>query len=357
MRKDTEKALKEVLGEHFASHGSRLDLMSKLILTLIIYSTVNLSRLSLGLNHNVKPSSNFKRLQRFFRQYRFDKGALVRFGWRVGDQGQWVALAMDRTNWKFGKRNINILLLGISYRGVCIPLIWKMLDKRGNSNEQERIELVRELLGYLDKSQKDKIRFLLLDREFCGAEWFEFLKKQQIGILIRLRKNTKVRKFGYEKEVAVSRLFSSTNFKVLNKPRILFGHRMFLSGQKLEASGDYLILASDQKVQPTKLLYAERWAIETLFGNLKTRGFNFEQTHITNIERLSTLVFVLSIAFIWAFQTGILLTEKGILIRKIKTNNRTIALKSIFRHGFDFLTAKITGNASIYEQIKLLSCT
>lgn len=41
---------------------------------------------------------------------------------------------MDRTNWKFGEANINILMLGITYKGIAYPLLFSMLDKRGNSN-------------------------------------------------------------------------------------------------------------------------------------------------------------------------------------------------------------------------------
>ncbi|MDM1398921.1 hypothetical protein HX049_17415 [Myroides odoratimimus] len=41
-------------------------------------------------------------------------------------------LVMDHTNWKFGKQDINILMLGISYKNMCFPILFKMLDKRGN---------------------------------------------------------------------------------------------------------------------------------------------------------------------------------------------------------------------------------
>lgn len=41
---------------------------------------------------------------------------------------------MDRTNWKFDEANINILMLGITYKGIAYPLLFSMLDKRGNSN-------------------------------------------------------------------------------------------------------------------------------------------------------------------------------------------------------------------------------
>lgn len=39
-------------------------------------------------------------------------------------------LSQDRTNWKFGDKNINILMLGVSYKNVAFPLMFKMLDKR-----------------------------------------------------------------------------------------------------------------------------------------------------------------------------------------------------------------------------------
>lgn len=39
-----------------------------------------------------------------------------------------LALVMDRTNWKFGQRNINIHMLGVSYKSVAVPLMFKMLD-------------------------------------------------------------------------------------------------------------------------------------------------------------------------------------------------------------------------------------
>ncbi|BDD05597.1 hypothetical protein HNQ88_001507 [Aureibacter tunicatorum] len=52
-------------------------------------------------------------------------------------------LSLDRTNWKFGSLNINILFLAVIYEGVSIPILWVMLgDKRGNSNELERINLI-----------------------------------------------------------------------------------------------------------------------------------------------------------------------------------------------------------------------
>jgi len=52
------------------------------------------------------------------------------------------------------------------------------------------------------------------------------------------------------------------------------------------------------------MTYKKRWSIETLFGNLKSRGFNLEQTHVTDHERLEKMVNILAIAVVWALKVG-----------------------------------------------------
>ncbi len=53
----------------------------------------------------------------------------------------WV-LSTDRTEWSFGATRFNILMLGIVHNGVPYPLVWEMLDKKGNSNSSERMDLM-----------------------------------------------------------------------------------------------------------------------------------------------------------------------------------------------------------------------
>ena len=50
--------------------------------------------------------------------------------------------------------------------------------------------------------------------------------------------------------------------------------------------------------------YKKRWHIEELFGCLKSRGFNLEQTHLTDPKKLSTLLALLTLAFLWSVKTG-----------------------------------------------------
>jgi hypothetical protein len=54
---------------------------------------------------------------------------------------------MDRTNWQWGKFDINILTLAVVFKGIVIPLYWELLDKRGNSDTQERIDIIQKFIN------------------------------------------------------------------------------------------------------------------------------------------------------------------------------------------------------------------
>ncbi|GAQ13330.1 hypothetical protein MODO_0980 [Myroides odoratimimus] len=40
-------------------------------------------------------------------------------------------------------------MLGISYKNMCFPILFKMLDKRGNSNTNERKELINTFIDWV----------------------------------------------------------------------------------------------------------------------------------------------------------------------------------------------------------------
>jgi hypothetical protein len=79
----------------------------------------------------------------------------------------WV-LAIDRTNWDFGKTTINILMISVVWNGMGIPLLWTLLPTAGNSNTSERTELLDRLRTAFPDL---KIAALMGDREFIGDAW------------------------------------------------------------------------------------------------------------------------------------------------------------------------------------------
>jgi hypothetical protein len=359
--KDTEKELKAVLSKHFSGQKQRLVMMSKLLLCILKLGTISYSKLSLALNSEVARLSNFKRIQRFVKEYKFCDRSYVQLVWHlIVKSNNWVVLSIDRTNWKFGKSNINILLIGISYKGIAIPLVWQLLDKRGNSSFAERQALLDRLCSLLDQHQLKQVHYLVADREFIGVDWLSYLKSLDLTFVIRIKSNVLMRKMGKINSVRVGDYFNCCQFKALRKKRILFGHQLYVGGQKA-GTKERLILISNRPIAKAKRLYKERWAIEVFFAACKRRGFNLEDTHVTQLTRLFNLIFLLALAFLWAIKTGEEKLKNGqkVPLKRIKqaAGYRVAKLYSLFRVGLDSLREKLLHHQPLNRQILLLSCT
>lgn len=320
MRKDTPDPahlLKTALSEHLSWHGARLGFLAHFLLALIKVRSVNLAELATAFGGRAKTESHYKRLQRFFRGFDLDFDGLARLLVRlmpVGE-GPWY-LTLDRTNWQFGKADINFLVLAIAYRGIALPVFWSVLDKAGNSNTGERIALVQRFIAVFGTG---KVAALLADREFVGEAWFMWLQTNHIPFHQRLKRDTRIPN-AWNRLKRADQLFGSlAPGQTLHLPgrRPVWGCFVALSALRLD--DDWLIIASSGVPQAQAIdAYARRWEIESLFGCLKSRGFNFEDTHLTNPGRLSKLFGLLALAFAWTDHTGEQLdSQQPILFKKV----------------------------------------
>ena len=60
-------------------------------------------------------------------------------------------LVLDRTNWKIGEKDVNILVLAVATRHSQAPLMWMVLDRAGNSGAPERMELIERTIAAFGK--------------------------------------------------------------------------------------------------------------------------------------------------------------------------------------------------------------
>lgn len=218
-------------------------------------------------------------------------------------------LILDRTNWKIGKKNVNILVLGVVYRKVCyIPLVWKVLDKRGNSNQEERIALLDTLLTLIKDG--DYKYTLLGDREFIGLEWIAKLVEVGISFIIRLRNNTYLKYIKTKKKV--KELKKHIKKEVLRKG--FFISKLIIDNKILyyialpdrqEKDGFIAFLSDNNDYTYIQNMYAKRWKIEVFFKHIKTNGFNFEDLNISKIEKINLFMAVVSFAYLMAVEKGI----------------------------------------------------
>ena len=140
--------------------------------------SVNFQKLSTGFDNKAATLSNYRRIQRFLADVILPMKWIAQLIFSLLPEKDNLILIMDRTNWKLGGKDINILMLGISYKNIAFPLMFKMLDKKGNSNTEERIALKRIALinDFINWFGSDCIDCLLVDREFVEKKMDSLLK-------------------------------------------------------------------------------------------------------------------------------------------------------------------------------------
>ncbi len=341
-------------------HKARIKCLLIIINSMIKFQSVSYVKLAQGFSGSVEHESSLRRVQRFFAEFAFDPLIFTRLIYSLLPEDPPYKLSMDRTNWKFGKTDINILMLSVCYKGVAIPLIWKLLPKRGNSNATER----KEVLGiYVQFFGIQNIKAFMADREFIGEEWFENLIRQKIPFYIRIRSNMMVHRNG-TLPIKAFWLFNNIKagtYKHCDKLYYLGKNLVYLSGAKAfnkeTGNMEFTIIASFNQHDQALINYKERWQIETMFKAMKSSGFNIEDTHLADLERISKLLAVVAIAFVWAYLAGI---DKHLNIKPIKVKKHGRRAYSFFRYGLIRIANALINpinNSDLDECYKLLSCT
>lgn len=358
VNEDTQ--LLTVFQSHFSNHLNlaRIRLICLFITALCKVKSVNFSKLSLGFDTKAIGCSNYRRIQRFFKEVDFPLEFAAKFIFALLPQKDSLVLVMDRTNWKFGSNNINILMLGVSYKNIAFPLMFRMLDKRGNSHTEERIALIKDFIGWFGK---DCIDCLLADREFVGKDWLCFLNQNNIRYHIRIRNNFKIYCPKKQKEITAWHLFNSLKMNQMmhyHKIVKMHGEYCYLSGMKTIKDGkmEFCIVVSFSKPCEALEKYNKRWQIETLFRGLKSSGFNIEDTHLTHYHRLEKLISLVMIAFVWCYKIGDYIDKE---IKPIKRKNHGRRAVSVFKLGLDYLSNCLLSKFNKLEinLIQFLSCT
>ena len=321
--------------------------------------TVGFEKLATAFDSKADTSSSLRRIQRFMSAYLLDTNLISRLIFRLLPHKPPYRLAMDRTNWKFGQQNINVLVIAVVYHGVAFPLLFKLLPKFGNSNAHERIELTERFIHLFGSASLD---CLTADREFVGEQWIKYLNNNRIRYYIRIRENFWVMQPHNGKQVKASWLFADLP---LNGCRV--NHRIvyvnnqlcYLSASKVrnkEGKPELQVVVSFNKPENAMEIYKERWQIETAFRALKTSGFNIEDTHLTDIERIEKLFALVMVAFTWAYLVGDYLDK---YIKPIPIKKHGNKAKSLLKYGLTYI-ASVLLNAYFQDDIdifKFLSCT
>jgi transposase len=291
--KKLEKNIDEL--QYYLKHREDvIQMAQKIVLGVIKSKTVNLMDVA---NHfeKGKQESNYRAIQRFFQHQNLEDEDVIDFIIDLlFDKNQKLKLIIDRTDWQFGKTRHNLLVISVSYEKTAIPLIVKPLERKGNSNTSQRIELIEEILKNIPA---ERIEILLGDREFTGNDWLRYLKNKNIRFIMRSRENINV---GYEE----NNEFKCCSIKELMKKNSEYSGDVHIGTQTLKLTGKW---GDPEKEHPEIALlsygvedvlenYKTRWDIEVGFKCLKTNGFKIEETRLKEARRIKTLMQITGIA-------------------------------------------------------------
>lgn len=264
--------------------------------------------------------------------------------------------AMDRTNWKLGKKSVNLFILSFNWHNIAIPIYWVFLDNNGgNSNSDERISLIT---WFICNFGAHRITNLYADREFPSIEFLRFLLNKDINFIFRIKDNiittNTVKKHLQHKTLkTLFRDLANGKYKAEDKIRRILDNRLFVSAKR-NSRGELIVLVSNQFHKDPFPLYAHRWNIECMFNKLKSSGFNLENTHITKDNRIITLFAIIAIAYCYCAYLGNMRNNIRPIIQKTINTVETKSV-SVFKYGFNLIQHIIAmclwGQTAIFSQL------
>lgn len=347
---DKISELTAILGKNFHWNKARLECFARMLLALLAVRTVNLREVAVAFSGDALIDSRYRRLKRFFAEFCFDKAQVAHWVFQLffNLNAEKLMLTIDRTNWFWGKSKINVLVLAIKYEGVAIPIVWNLLDKAGNATALEHQAMIEQFVSLFGK---DRIAGVLADREFASGSLFGWCNEQSIPFYIRIKEDSliRVKRKRICKAVDIFKHLDSKTQTCFGMTISLYDQTVYLAGSRSE-KGELMIVATNQLPKNAILIYLMRWEIENLFGCLKSKGFRFEDTHITRQERIDKLMTLLTIGFCWAHKVG----EWRAVMKRIMFNKYYDSRRpqyTYFRYGLDWLRDVVIHSATKAQQL------
>jgi hypothetical protein len=309
---------------------SRKKFIGLFVLGLIKSRNVQFCEVAQHLNNEAKLSSNEVRIQDFFREVDIDYFYVALLLLQFLPAKKKLRLCIDRTEWDFGSCQINILMVVVGCGDYQLPLYWEMLDnKSGNSSTQDRKDIVKLCVNLIGK---ERIGYIVGDREFIGHSWIKYLKDSGINFVMRLPKHHLLQR----PNGTVCKI-ESLNLEI-GRPLIL--KDCLVDGVVADVwvqaliDGDFLYLLGTVNVEFMGQLYAKRWTVESCFQGLKGRGFDLEKTHLKCLKKIKKLIALVAIAYAVCGSMGIYFHKK---VQNIKRKKHGYKSNSFVRKGINII--------------------
>jgi len=225
-----------------------------------------------------------------------------------GLSSQPLTLAIDGST---TARGCMTLMISLIYKSRALPLVWVTRKaKKGHLPETMHVELLKTVKAVIAEGTEVVI---VGDGEFDGIEWLSEIESYGWNFACRTAKNSVLYEAG---ERFVFKHISPEKGKMVEIAAVEFTDKRALEvravvywGRKYE---DPIYLVTNMPTGEEAFhYYRKRFRIETLFSDLKGRGFNLNKSGLIHPERVSRLLIAVSLAYIWLIYLGEQVKERG----------------------------------------------
>jgi len=308
-----------------------------LVVGLILGRNVQLAKIAEQINYAYKESSLEDRFRRFVDNDHVEVAVtfsiFVKLMLKGLDETQPIVLSIDSS--KTGGACLT-LMVSLGYKSRALPLCWVTFKgRKGHSSQEVQLTLLKAVKE-LVSDQRPVI--LLGDGEFDGSEVVTWLETQPNWQYV-CRTAQDVRVYYQEQWVALQDLPLKpgqetflTQLKFTESQAV--GPLNILVIWRGPEKRHWFFVTNLSTEKEAKAWYRHRFKIETLFSDLKGRGFSLDKSRLKDPARVNRLLMAVAIAYIFVVFWGVEAIVSGAIKQMIRTDRFD---HSLFTLGFKYL--------------------
>jgi len=248
-----------------------------------------------------------------------------------------IVLMVDTT--KMGGQCL-CLMVSVFYKKRALPLAWLTVKgKKGHLSQETQVSLFKQVKELLPPSAQV---VLVGDAEFDGCAVITWLKSQTNwqyvfhtdettlvgcqGVYHSLKEWTSLLQTKPEEDIFLTDVSFTEAHQVLGQNIMMTWHE----GEKRY----WFFVTNCPTLAKTRQWYQLRFTIETLFSDLKGRGFNLDDSRLWKPERLNRLILMAAWAYYFVVVLGVESLFTNLFRRLVRTN---AFVHSLFQLGLIYL--------------------
>ena len=308
-----------------------------LIVGLILGRNVQLAKIAEQVNYAYKESSLEDRYRRFVANdnvmVKVVFSIFIKLMLKGLEAEQALVLSIDTS--KSGGNCIT-LMISLGYKNRAMPLCWVTFrGRKGHSPEAIQLALLKSVRQLIPV---ERAVILLGDGEFDGCQIVTWLNEQENWHYVcRTAKDTLIEH--QQQWVALQNIalndrreafFTQVRFTQANQ----VGPVNIMAVWVSKDQAYWFFVTNMATLKEARYWYRQRFKIETLFSDIKGRGFRMNKCRLKNPARVDRLLMAVAIAYIFVVFWGIDAIASGAFKQMVRTDRFD---HSLFTLGFKYI--------------------